>query len=117
MWKPRAAERSQLYAVPFATGADGAAATGPTFIGIAATSSAVTGTGLNALDKLTDVSLIAMPGTLPHVTASEASEAASRLEELARVGGLAGVEEAFGVLQQRVQQADLAAAELGTGLP
>src|SRR5262249_31741959 len=43
-------------------GNDGAAATANTFIGAAASTSAVTGTGLRALDKLTDVSLIAIPG-------------------------------------------------------
>lgn len=43
-------------------GNDGAAVSAPGYIGAAALSNTVTGTGLYALDKITDVNLIATPG-------------------------------------------------------
>ena len=43
-------------------GAEGAAPTAATFIGSAAPDNTVTGRGLNALDKITDVNIIAIPG-------------------------------------------------------
>lgn len=46
----------------FSGGLDGDPLTGADFIGIAAASNAMTGTGLYALDQITDVSLIAIPG-------------------------------------------------------
>ena len=49
-------------AFKFDYGTDGAAVTPADFIGEPATDGALTGTGLYALDKVTDVSLIAIPG-------------------------------------------------------
>jgi phage tail sheath protein FI len=43
-------------------GAEGTAPTAATFIGSAAVDNTVTGRGLNALDKITDVNIIAIPG-------------------------------------------------------
>jgi hypothetical protein len=46
----------------FTGGDDGAPSTSATYVGAPATTNTVTGTGLYALDKLTDVNLIAIPG-------------------------------------------------------
>jgi len=48
--------------IPLANGSDGPPVQPSDFIGAAAPDSTVTGTGLHALDKITDVNLIAIPG-------------------------------------------------------
>src|SRR5262245_8155438 len=48
--------------IQLANGSDGPPALPSEFIGAAAADSTVTGTGLHALDKITDVNLIALPG-------------------------------------------------------